>query len=1316
MLKPLLSLLLCCFLWTISAQSTDCSLGLVLSSTTAEAGEEITIDVTTRQYNAIVGMQYSHQWNPQVLDFIEVTYNQDLSINAANFGLTSELLDQGILNFTYVNPLLQGNTLADGEALYSIRFEVLSTEETTIELVPLSGTIEFIDDAQSPLQNFYLINGRVGAADAYPSMNSACILPQACDDPDLGRIDISPTGTESLSVAWSSPGGFMGEGVAITGLNASVYDMTLADALGNSVTGTFYLGSETELDVDLSVDADLCGEPADGSVSTTVSGGSGNYGYQWSNGATTANIENVPAGTYDVTITDLDSNCSVTASATVQSNSTLIGFFNSNNPSCEANADGSLTINVEGPPEASPLTYSWSNGATTETAENLAEGFYSVTVGDATGCSTVFSTFLSADELLLNADVVNTTCESNNGSITLQLNPGDYTISWSNGASSASIDNLGVGSYDVTVTDNTTNCSTTASYDITGEELAASWTYECFDLDGQLMTDITVLVWNMSGPYQFDWSNGESASAQSFHTITVPAGGTYDVTITSAEGCTVVVSDIEPLCANNEVELYLSPATTSIGNGETQCFEVQASNFNQITGLQFTLAWDATKVSFDELGELSLPDLVGANFNTNLTDDGLVSVSWLASDVLTGVSLPNGSSLFEICLSGATSTETFTILDFSDFPTPLEVTNVDLSTLQVNTQHALIQLNGGGGNGGENLELHLASAAVAPGEQFCVSVTTQSFTDIRGMQGTISWDQDALQLTGFDNFNLQNLTDNSFGELAEAQLEGLLRFFWIDPNAEGVTVADNSTLFDLCFVATGAPGTYTVDFVNDPLPLEAVDGDLEFVSIETQAGQVIIGEQGEGAVVLEIVSGAVAPGETICVPVRAVQFSDIVGMQFSMNWDQSRIHFDDLNFPDNVLEVSTSDFNIDPDAGNLRISWVASQLDPMSLAPGTTLFELCYTAQSITGPAGISFSSTPTAIEFIQGTEVVPFIPMNGTVMITEDNLVWPGDTNNDGVANNLDVFPLGLGYTANGDARINPSTAWVPQFAPLWAGSTPGNDVNFRHADTNGDGTINASDTTALSFNWGQTADQFGEPEDPASFLTGAPIYVQADTLQAGVQVRLPIMLGAGEPVEQAYGLAFTLRYDPETVELGSIHLEANGWLLGEPDEHLLMYHDYPADGRVEVGMVRIDGQGVSGEGQIAELIIIMEDVILRNLIDVETYFKIEDVALINPGEVEIPTSPRETTVLVEGVTNTDELLDNSAIQIAPNPTVGLVQIRAQDLELQQLELLNARGRTLLLDENPDPIIDLTNYPAGIYYLRISTDQGMLYEKVVKQ
>ncbi|MEL7426343.1 MAG: cohesin domain-containing protein, partial [Bacteroidota bacterium] len=1007
MLRPLLLLLASCFFLGLSAQENDCSFGLVLSSAQAEVGEEVTIDVTTRQYEDIVALQYSHHWNPAKLRFIEVLYNPDMDISVANFNLQPEFINAGVLNFAYVEATGAGRDLVDGEALYQLRFELLDAAGADVTITDLAGTIEIIHATELILDNFYFLHSQIGPAGSNPSITTACINGQVCNDPDLGRIAINPNGTEEVSADWSGNGGFTATGTEITSLNGGTYQLELTDGNGNTAHGDFYVAFDSGLDVQLSVDADQCGGPADGAINTTVLGGSSNYTYSWSNGETTANLTDIPAGDYSLTVTDVDLDCSIVASATVASFSQILGFFTATSPACSANDDGALTINVEGPPESFPVTYQWSTGETTAEISGLSAGVYFVTVTDANACESVFSYFLQAEELTFSAELIPGACQDGGGEITILLSGAQYSYLWNTGATTATISDLPDGTYTVTVTDETSGCSASEIYELAGEELVVGVAYECFELDGEALTDMTAIVWNSNdGPYTFDWSTGASEVAVALSTVTVPTAGTYSVTVTSASGCVSVQNDLVAPCGGSSVELYLSPTSSSLANGEDRCFAVKANNFNGIGSVQFSLTWDETKLDFLELTNFALEGLSTTNFNTNLTDDGLLAFSWLATDLVNGETLAAGGTLFEVCLAANAEEEATTLIDFANFPTPVEITDVTPEVLNFTTEAATVILNGGT-NGSDETELSLDDATVMIGEQFCLPVRVAAFTDVIGMQASISWDPQALQFTGVQAFNLPSLTNASFNEFAEAQLEGILRVLWNSPDLLGVSRSDNEALFELCFIATGDAGDYPVDFVDQPLPLQLVAEDFTEIATATSSGLVTIGSQTTDDVRLRIGSTAVAPGEVTCVPLEAQAFNDIVAMQFSLNWDDDRIRFDELILVDNELGLEESDFNILGFDGTLSLAWIADNiLEPVTLAEGTTLFELCYMAQSQEGQAGIIFSTQPTAIEFVRENTLVPFVPTNGTIMVTSDNLVWPGDTNEDGIANNLDVLP----------------------------------------------------------------------------------------------------------------------------------------------------------------------------------------------------------------------------------------------------------------------------------------------------------------------
>jgi hypothetical protein len=74
---------------------------------------------------------------------------------------------------------------------------------------------------------------------------------------------------------------------------------------------------------------------------------------------------------------------------------------------------------------------------------------------------------------------------------------------------------------------------------------------------------------------------------------------------------------------------------------------------------------------------------------------------------------------------------------------------------------------------------------------------------------------------------------------------------------------------------------------------------------------------------------------------------------------------------------------------------------------------------------------------------------------------VYPGDANNDGIVNEMDVLPLGVYWNVSGDGRGMPPL-WHRQASKSW---TP---QGATYADCNGDGLVDESDLLVIGTNWG--------------------------------------------------------------------------------------------------------------------------------------------------------------------------------------------------------------------------------------------------------
>ena len=204
-----------------------------------------------------------------------------------------------------------------------------------------------------------------------------------------------------------------------------------------------------------------------------------------------------------------------------------------NNVSCGASNDGSIDITVTN--GIAPLTYLWSNAATTEDLTGLTAGAYSVTVTDSAGCSATYSTTVSSSNgLSVSGIVTDINCGgSNNGAIDITPASGaaPFSYIWSNAATTEDLNGLAAGPYSVTVTD-AGGCTATYSATVTSTP-GLSITTNNTDISCNGANDGTATVIANGGtlPYSYSWSSGATTAA-----LTGLAAGTYVVTVTDNGG------------------------------------------------------------------------------------------------------------------------------------------------------------------------------------------------------------------------------------------------------------------------------------------------------------------------------------------------------------------------------------------------------------------------------------------------------------------------------------------------------------------------------------------------------------------------------------------------------------------------------------------------------------------------------------------------------------------------------------------------------------------------------------------------------------
>lgn len=136
------------------------------------------------------------------------------------------------------------------------------------------------------------------------------------------------------------------------------------------------------------------------------------------------------------------------------------GTFSNTNISCNGGACvGAINLTVTG--NTTPYTFKWNTGATTEDINSLCVGTYTVSVKDANGCDTTFTTSITqppALALTMNGSYAVCQCPCpgsvwavpSGGNISVD---GSYTFKWSNGPTGFFQNGLCPGTFTVTVTD-----------------------------------------------------------------------------------------------------------------------------------------------------------------------------------------------------------------------------------------------------------------------------------------------------------------------------------------------------------------------------------------------------------------------------------------------------------------------------------------------------------------------------------------------------------------------------------------------------------------------------------------------------------------------------------------------------------------------------------------------------------------------------------------------------------------------------------------------------------------------------------------------
>jgi gliding motility-associated-like protein len=290
----------------------------------------------------------------------------------------------------------------------------------------------------------------------------------------------------------------------------------------------------------------------------TLNSSAGNS-YLWSNGETTQSITVTNAGTYSVVVTNnfgCSSISSVSTNVVVNPGPGVPAITGGPLSFC---AGGSVTLSAP-----AGFSYLWSNGSTNQTVTLSNSQSISVSIADANGCNvSSVPTNVVVNPLpttpIITANGPTTFCQGNN--VVLSA-PNGFSYSWSNGATTQTINVNSSGNYTVSITD-ANNCTSLVSsgmnVNVNNLPLAPTISSSGGSTTACQGQTITLIA---NGGLNYLWSTSQTSNS-----IVVNTSGNYTVTSTDANGCTSLPS------AAIGITIFTNPPvpTTTTSGSTTLC-------------------------------------------------------------------------------------------------------------------------------------------------------------------------------------------------------------------------------------------------------------------------------------------------------------------------------------------------------------------------------------------------------------------------------------------------------------------------------------------------------------------------------------------------------------------------------------------------------------------------------------------------------------------------------------------------------------------------------------------------------------------------
>lgn len=581
------------------------------------------VNVYAKNFTNIEGFQMWFSWDSTVVQYLSLS-----SPGLPNFSpaSNSNLVNGQLLGLSYLHPFLGGTSVDSNALIFTLCFTVVGEpgECSPISIVngPAGLRLEAIiglpgnDDAQIGISS---IPGCVCIVESGDLSGTLQATPLSCPGANDGQLQINVSGgTAPYNYNWahSSNMTYQGNGtlafspssITIPGLIPGIYSVTITDSSvpQNVVVRQTQILAPPPLTIDFITENPTCFGDTDGSILAVISGGTGEYLFDWSNLPPTVGLDiitDLPSGNYGLTVSD-ENGCEISGNINLLTELLTISIVSQQNVSCDGGGNnGAITVAANGgtPEPGNQYIYTWSNNANGSSISGLGAGTFTVTATDANGCTATLDVTLTSAEAPVIVDLMITDAgclDKANGSITAIVTPApgapNLTYSWAgpNGTTftGATISGLLTGNYSLTVTDDNGCSAVSTGFVFYVQPLTITNVFldepSCF---GGNDGSIGLLVNSGTPDYTFTWSDNGTPTTNSVRSNL--SAGTYIVSITDAEGCGPLVDTITLLDPPTIVATLSNLVPVSCNQGICDGQATATALYSDGTSGNFNFTW-----------------------------------------------------------------------------------------------------------------------------------------------------------------------------------------------------------------------------------------------------------------------------------------------------------------------------------------------------------------------------------------------------------------------------------------------------------------------------------------------------------------------------------------------------------------------------------------------------------------------------------------------------------------------------------------------------------------------------------------------------